>query len=160
MKQNESTNSNSDPEELVIANTGKKRVLHLLGSSTSDYYQSISVLYAQACSEAAAADEQTMAEFDFFYAVVHPPTEGTQPTWTFPTDLSETTMQEAKRYNHINGIARFGKMAPDVVVPHMFCLSGLTHFRTLCEMLDFQYLGPNDLAQTIAENKGRSRLIM
>lgn len=77
--------------------------------------------------EAASADEQTMAEFDFTYAVVHPPTEGqTQPTWSFPTDLTEATMAECKTYSHVGGIQKLGKMAPEIVQPHMFCLAGLT----------------------------------
>ena len=48
----------------------------MIGSSTSDYYYSISVLYAQACMEAASADSETMAEFDFSYALIHPPKLG------------------------------------------------------------------------------------
>ena len=111
--------------------------------------------------EAAKADEQTMAEFDFSYAVVHPPTEGeTQPTWSFPVDLSKEDLLDCKRYSHAAGIQRFGKMAPDVVQPHMFCLAGLTQYRTLCDMLGFQHLGPNAGSQAIAENKNRCKLIM
>ena len=110
---------------------------------------------------AAKADDQTMSEFDFSYAVVHPPQEGqTQPTWSFPVELSEADMLDCKRYSHVAGIQRLGKMAPEIVQPHMFCLAGLTQYRTLCDMLGFQHLGPNAAAQAMAENKGRSRLIM
>lgn len=143
----------------MASSNGKTRVLHLIGSSTSDYYYSISVLYAQACMEAASADEKTISEFDFAYAIVHPPTENNQCTWSFPVDLSESAQADAKRYSHVSGIQKFGKMAPDVIVPHMFCLAGLTQFRTLCDLFNFPYLGPNDVAQTISENKGRTKII-
>lgn len=56
MKLNESTNSNSDLSTSGTWASGKTRVMHLLGSSTSDYYYTISLLYAQACMEAASAD--------------------------------------------------------------------------------------------------------
>ena len=116
MKQNESTHSNSDLEESMTWATGKTRVMHLLGSSTSDYYYTISLLYAQACMNAASADSQTMSEFDFMFAVVHPPADGsTQPTWSFPTDLTEEAMSTSKQCSHVTGIQKLGRLAPDVV---------------------------------------------
>lgn len=102
-----------------------------------------------------------MTEFDFMFAVVHPPTEGsTQPTWSFPADLTEESMADCKQYSHVSGIQKLGKLAPDVVQPHMFCLAGLTQYRTLCDILGLTFLGPNADAQALAENKGRSRLVM
>jgi len=141
------------------ANNGgsKTQVLHLAGSSTSDFYFSLSVFYANEGMKVALKDNKTMNEFEFSYAIVHPEAGGF--SWSFPKDLDESTIKACQRYNRSEGMAKFGSFQPDIVVPHMFCRAGLTRFRNLCDLVDFEILGPSANSQEIAENKAWSKAI-
>lgn len=145
--------------DLNTTNNGgrKTQVLHLAGSSASDFYFSLSVLYANEGMKVALKDDKTMNEFEFSYAIVHPEAGGF--SWSFPKDLEESTIKACQRYNRSEGIAKFGSFQPDIVVPHMFCRAGLTRFRTLCDLFDFEMLGPSANSQEIAENKAWSKAI-
>jgi len=156
-------------KSLINSESQKTKVLHLAGSSTSDFYFSLSVLYANECMKAANNDSKTTNEFEFYYALVHPnPDTVTSKdsnettcgySWSFPTDLEESTIKASPRYSRSEGIAMFGSYQPDIVVPHMFCYAGLTHFRTLCDLFEYEYLGPDTSSQQIAENKAWSKAI-
>ena len=86
----------------------KMRVLHLIGSPTSAYYEKLSIMYAQGC--AASNAEPSMDEFEFVYAIVHP--EGR--VWSFPADLSDATIESAARYTTGQALARLEALDVDV----------------------------------------------
>ena len=155
----------TDNSEEQKAATDRIQVLNLVGSSMSDFYFNLSVLYARGCVEAIYADKNAKSQFDFVYGLVHPEDNTTEAgsdagyTWSFPKDLDEATIKAGQRYSKTEGIAKFGSHQPDVVLPHMFCYAGLTHFRALCELLEFEMVGPGSRAQEIAENKAWSKAI-
>ena len=151
------TGTENDLQKKANNGGSKTQVLHLAGSSTSDFYFSLSVLYAKECMKAAHNDGKTMNEFEFSYALVHPEADGY--SWSFPKDLDESTIKACPRYNRSLGMVKFGSFQPDIVVPHMFCRAGLTQFRALCDLVDFEFLGPNPNSQEIAENKAWSKAI-
>ena len=151
------TGTENDLKQKANNGGSKTQVLHLAGSSTSDFYFSLSVLYAKECMKAAHNDGKTMNEFEFSYALVHPEADGY--SWSFPKDLDESTIKACPRYNRSLGMVKFGSFQPDIVVPHMFCRAGLTQFRSLCDLVDFEFLGPNPNSQEIAENKAWSKAI-
>ena len=131
-------------------------------------------MYAKACAEAACADEETMNKFEFSYALVHPSLKDVDKRygaiaiekesnigyiWSFPQDLNEASIKLANRYSKAEGIAKFASLQPDLVLPNMYCYSGLTQFRNLCELLDFEVVGPGSYTQEISENKAWSKAI-
>lgn len=69
---------------------------------------------------------------------------------SFPKALDSASVDEAKK-NAVGigaAMARIEAMQPsvDVVMPHMFCLEGMTRYRGICEMLNVEVLGcPSDV---------------
>lgn len=55
-------------------------------------------------------------------------------TWRFPASLAPEELEAAERHEHVEGLSHFAKLRIDVVVPHMFCLPGLTTFRALFDV--------------------------
>eukprot|EP00966_Prymnesium_polylepis_P043265 1004425-Prymnesium_polylepis.2 len=146
-----------DAVESMVANghvraTPATRVLHLLGSPASSYYEKLSVMYAQGC--VASNVEPCAAEgYDFAYAVVHP--EG--PSWSFPADLSADAMASAPRLDNGSGLARLAALGADVCQSHMFCVQGVSTYRAILDLLNVPYLGGSVDAMTLTTHKGRSR---
>jgi len=117
-------------------------VLHLLGSSTSQFYFDLSMMYGRSCAECKELDR---AKFEHQFAVVN-----LNGKWSFPKALDSVSVEEAKK-NAVGigaAMARIEAMQPsvDVVMPHMFCLEGMTCYRGICEMLNVEVLGcPSDV---------------
>lgn len=115
----------------------KTQVLHLLGSPTSKFYFDLSSLYTRTCTEFEGLDHK---HFEHKYAVVH-----LNGMWSFPAKLDETSVKEAEKGAMTIGkaMAMIESMQPaiDAVVPHMFCLEGMTRYRALADMLGIEVLG-------------------
>jgi len=113
------------------------QVLHLLGSPTSSWYFDLSVMYGRTCAECSDLDHKS---FQHQYVVVY-----TSGKWGFPTKLDEAGVTEAEKGALSVGaaMAKIEAMQPlvDIVVPHMFCLEGMTRYRALCDMLGIEVLG-------------------
>mmetsp|Transcript_8265 Transcript_8265/g.20833 ORF Transcript_8265/g.20833 Transcript_8265/m.20833 type:complete len:409 (-) Transcript_8265:154-1380(-) len=127
-----------------IEATKVTRVLHLIGSPTSKFYFDLSILYGRTCTEFEGLDRKA---YDHMYAVVYP-----SGKWGFPEKLDDTTVAATTKEALPIGaaMAKIEAMQPpvDVVMPHMFCLAGMTHFRGLCETFGIEVLGCS--AQTCA----------
>jgi len=129
----------------------KLRLLHLMGSPASTYYETLSTMYAKGCVESNAAP--CAAICDFVFAVVHP--EG--PSFSFPTSLDPAAMAAAPRFGHGEGIAELAKLEVDVCQSHMFCTQGVSIYRALLDLLNIPFLGGSVDAMTLTTHKGRSR---
>jgi D-alanine-D-alanine ligase len=116
------------------------RALHLVGSSASDFYFDLSVAYARTCAEFEGLHRD---RYTHDFAVVHINGE-----WSFPTSLDTTEVAEAPRMSIAEALQVITKASPayDLVVPHMFCVEGMTKYRGLMEMLGLEVLGcPSDV---------------
>merc|ERR1719487_1124287 len=75
----------------------------------------------------------------------------------FPSKLDEASVAEAEQtaISTGAGMAKIEAMQPpiDVVAPHMFCLEGMTRYRSLCDMLDIEVLGCSPEACAIGQDK-------
>ncbi|MGK7904304.1 MAG: D-alanine--D-alanine ligase [Hormoscilla sp.] len=118
------------------------RVLHLAGSRVSDFYYNLSVLYAREVVQPVGVSS--------YYAVVYP--DGLWQLGTSLDSLSEKmSLQEA--------IARLPEV--DVVVPHMFCVPGMTSFRGLFEdILGLPVVGSPPSCTALATNKAQTRSVV
>lgn len=118
------------------------RVLHLTGSRVSDFYYNLSVIYAREVVQPVGVSS--------YYAVVHP--DGLWQLGTSLDSLSEKMpLQEA--------IARLPEV--DVVVPHMFCVPGMTSFRGFFEdILGLPVVGSPPNCTALATNKAQTRSVV
>eukprot|EP00418_Pyrodinium_bahamense_P097375 CAMPEP_0179038134 /NCGR_PEP_ID=MMETSP0796-20121207/14479_1 /TAXON_ID=73915 /ORGANISM="Pyrodinium bahamense, Strain pbaha01" /LENGTH=437 /DNA_ID=CAMNT_0020734447 /DNA_START=80 /DNA_END=1393 /DNA_ORIENTATION=+ len=123
------------------------RVLHLMGSPTSDFYFDLSVMYGRTAVEFEGLDR---AAFKHEFAVVF-----VDGRWAFPTALDPATLKDAERMSLPAALAHIEARQPavDVVMPHMFCLEGMTRYRAVCEMLGLEVLGCPAHTCTIANDK-------
>lgn len=133
------------------------RVVHLMGSAVSAYYESLSTFYAQGCVDG-AQDELTRAHFDFAFAIVHATADG--PRWSFPAELSEKAIAAAPRLTHAEGVQCLAAIDADVCVPHMFCYPGMTTYRALLDMLGVPILGCPPACMALATDKFQTRAVV
>ena len=118
------------------------RVLHLAGSRVSDFYYNLSVIYAREVVQPVGVSS--------YYAVVHP--DGLWQLGTSLDSLSEKMpLQEA-----IAGLPEV-----DVVVPHMFCVPGMTSFRGFFEeLLGLPVVGSPSGSTALSCNKAQTRSVV
>jgi D-alanine-D-alanine ligase len=127
-------------------------VLHLIGSRQDSFYYDLSVLYARACDECPDLDRE---HYDFHYALVH-----LDGTWSFPTSLSEKVLESAPRMSTAAAVARIGCIDPDVMVPHMFCVEGMTRYRSLFDLLEIPFLGNHEYTVWPSTDKATTKHVL
>ncbi len=128
---------------------GYMRVLHLVGSAVSDLYCEISCLYAQGCIQATA----NLARYEFLIAYVTP-----DGKWRFPLSLEKVDIEAAPILTRLEAVEMLFQAHIDVAVPHMFCVPGMTDYRSLLEALHIPYVGNRPATMAIAANKAKARL--
>lgn len=126
------------------------RILHLVGSAESDFYCDLSRLYAQDCLTATAD-----SCYDFLIAYITP-----DRNWRFPASLSPEDIAVAKPMTLFQAIEFITAQNIDVVLPQMFCLSGMTYYRGLFDLLKIPYVGNTPDVMAIAAHKARAKAIV
>lgn len=125
------------------------QVLHLMGSPTSTWYSDLSIMYGRTAFECADLDRK-----NFVHQAVIVYTDG---KWGFPTKVDEAGVAEAKTTSLSFGaaMAKIQAMEPavDVIVPHIFCVEGLTRYRTLADLLGIELLGCSGETCAVAQDK-------
>lgn len=127
------------------------RVVHLVGSAVSDFLADLSRLYAGDCL-ASTADH---LRYEPHIAYVTPDRQ-----WRFPADLSQEAIGSAPSMSAAQAIAHIGSLAPDVMVPQMFCLPGMTEYRALFDLLEIPYVGNPPDVMALAAHKARAKAIV
>jgi D-alanine-D-alanine ligase len=136
----------------VVSSSQSRKVLHLIGSRQDCFYHDLSVLYARACDECTDLDRE---HYDFHYATV-----GLDGSWSFPTDLSDTALEKAPRMSIAAAIAYIDRMNFDVMVPHMFCVEGMTRYRSLFDLLQIPFLGNHDYTVWPSTDKATTKQVL
>jgi len=127
------------------------RILHLVGSAHNDFYCDLSRLYAQDCL-AGTADS---SRYDFQIAYITP-----DGHWRFPRSLSQEDIAVTKPIPLSDAIEFITAQNIDLVLPQMFCIPGMTHYRALFDLLKIPYIGNTPDIMAIAANKARTRAIV
>ena len=127
------------------------RVLHLVGSAVSEFMADLSRLYARDCL-AATADP---GRYEFHVAYVTP-----DGRWRFPAGLSRDAIGRAPACGLDEAVRRLVALRPDVVVPQMFCLPGMTTYRALLELLGLPYVGSPPDVMALAAHKARAKAVV
>ncbi|MCC3475545.1 MAG: ATP-grasp domain-containing protein [Microcoleus sp. PH2017_29_MFU_D_A] len=127
------------------------RVLHLVGSAVSDFYCDLSRLYAQDCLENTA----NSALYEFHIAYVSP-----DRTWRFPTFLDKSAIEAAHPMSLAGAVQVLTDLQIDVMIPQMFCIPGMTQYRSLFDLLNIPYVGnPAELMALVAD-KARTKAVV
>ncbi len=127
------------------------RVLHLVGSAVSPFHVELSCLYARGCLAVVGGD----ARYEHHVAHVSP-----DRRWRFPAGLGPAAIAAAPAPAPADAIAHLVALAPDVAVPQMFCLPGMTEYRGLLDLLEIPYVGNAPGTMALAAHKQRARAVV
>ncbi len=127
------------------------RVLHVAGSAVSELLCDLSRLYARGCLQ--ATDDP--ARYETYIAYITP-----NRRWRFPADLSDEAIESARSMSCAQAVARLAVLNIDVMVPQMFCVPGMTHYRALFDLLGVPYVGNTPDVMALASHKQRTRAVV
>ncbi|BAZ28364.1 D-alanine--D-alanine ligase domain-containing protein [Cylindrospermum sp. NIES-4074] len=127
------------------------RILHLVGSAQDDFYCDLSRLYAQDCLAATAEPSR----YDFQIAYITPDRH-----WRFPRSLSPEDIAASKPMPLFDAIQFITTQNIDLVLPQMFCIPGMTHYRALFDLLKIPYIGNTPDLMAITAHKARAKAIV
>ena len=126
-----------------------RTVLHLVGSPVDEFHAELSALYARGCL-AALGDR-----YDHRVAYVSPGGK-----WQFPENLSRAALADAPFLETAAAVAQLEQLDVSVAVPQMFCLPGMTSYRSLLYALDIPFVGNLASAMAVAADKAKTREIV
>ncbi|MEA5531145.1 D-alanine--D-alanine ligase [Dolichospermum sp. UHCC 0684] len=129
----------------------KLRILHLVGSAHNDFYCNLSRLYAQDCLTGIA----NQSLYDFEIAYITP-----DLLWRFPPSLSSEDIAITKPMSLFKAIEFLTARNIDLVLPQMFCIPGMTHYRSLLDLLKIPYIGNTPDIMAITAHKARTKAIV
>jgi D-alanine-D-alanine ligase len=129
----------------------KLRILHLVGSAQNDFYCNLSRLYAQDCLTGIA----DQSRYDFQIAYITP-----DLLWRFPPSLSSEDIAITKPMSLFKAIEFLTARNIDLVLPQMFCIPGMTHYRSLLDLLKIPYIGNTPDIMAITAHKARAKAIV
>merc|ERR1719235_3169721 len=69
-------------------------------------------------------------------------------------------MSVAKHMSLPAAVMHISELSPDVMVPHMFCVEGMTRFRSLFDLLDIPFLGNHDYTVWPATDKAVTKQLL
>ena len=127
------------------------RILHLIGSPTSDVLCELSELYGRGCLDAL----HDPAKYDFVIAHVSP-----DGAWRFPQTLAAEAIASAPRLSLAEAVATLTGLGIAAALPQMFCRRGMTDLRALLDLLSIPYLGNRPLQMALTEDKAMAKAIV
>ena len=127
------------------------RVLHLVGSAVSDFYCNLSRLYAEDCLKNTA----NSALYEFHIAYISPDRQ-----WRFPTSLDQGAIAAANPMSLAGAVQVLTDLQIDIMIPQMFCIPGMTQYRSLFDLLHIPYVGnPAELMALVAD-KAKAKAVV
>jgi D-alanine-D-alanine ligase len=127
------------------------RVLHLAGSAVSDFHADLSLTQARGCL-AATADPARYAPVP---AYVFP-----DGRWRFPASFDADAIAGATPLAPADALAHLGRLGLDVVLPQMFCLPGMTSYRTMFDVLGIPVVGNTGEVMAIGARKAVAKAMV
>jgi D-alanine-D-alanine ligase len=126
-------------------------VLHLVGSAVDPFYADLSLRYARDCL-AATADP---ARYRHHLAYVSP-----GGRWCFPDDLSAAAIAAAPTRSLAAAVDHLDRLRPAVAVPQMFCVPGMTTYRSLLDAMGIPFVGNTAAVMAVAADKAKAKAIV
>lgn len=128
-----------------------RRVLHLAGSAVSRFFADLSLVYAANAVEALADPTR----YDFVLAYVSP-----DGSWRFPDSYALPDLDRAPALSLADAIAHIASSAIDVVLPQMFCVPGMTTYRSLFDALRIPVVGNAPHVMAMTADKAVARAVV
>ncbi|MDJ0662697.1 MAG: D-alanine--D-alanine ligase [Crocosphaera sp.] len=126
-------------------------ILHLVGSAENEFYCDLSRLYGKDCIEATA----NPSRYRFSIAYVTP-----DRLWRFPASLGREDIKAATPLSLSQAIQWISEQNIDLVLPQMFCVAGMTQYRSLFDLLNIPYLGNTAELMGLTANKPQAKAIV
>lgn len=128
----------------------KPLVVHLCGSTSSEYYEGVSLYYASSC----VAVQEKRSRYEHFVLRCH-----IDGTWSLPESFSEQDLANAPRLPMWEALRDVTLRNPDVMVPHMFCYEGMTNLRGMLSQI-CPFVGCPVGAMALSTDKWKSRAVV
>ncbi|TAF03523.1 MAG: D-alanine--D-alanine ligase [Nostocales cyanobacterium] len=128
----------------------KLSILYLTGSAASDFYCNLSRTYAE--DSLTAIDK---SKYNIHIAYITPDHQ-----WRFPNSLSLEDIAVSKPIPISAAIELLTSQNIDLVLPQMFCIPGMTHYRALLDLLKIPYIGNTPEVMAITANKAKAKAIV
>jgi D-alanine-D-alanine ligase len=125
------------------------RILHLAGSAVSDFHADLSLTYARGCLAATSEDHES-----------HPCFVSPDGRWRFPASFDAADIDAAVPYEVPDALAHLGRLGLDVVLPQMFCLPGMTSYRSLFDVLGVPVVGNSGEVMAIGARKAAAKALV
>ncbi|RZT87151.1 D-alanine-D-alanine ligase [Pseudonocardia sediminis] len=128
-----------------------KQVLFLVGSAVDEFHAELSRLYARDALTATADP----GRYAFHIAYVTP-----DGRWRFPDDLGPEAIGAAESMPLSEAVQVLTGLRIDVMVPQMFCVPGMTHYRALFDLLGIPYVGNRPDVMALGADKAKARAVV
>jgi D-alanine-D-alanine ligase len=122
-----------------------------VGSACDQFYCDLSRLYAK--DSLAATTNPSL--YDFRIAYITPDGQ-----WRFPASLSQEDIAAAEPLPLGDALKFLTAQNIDVMLPQMFCIPGMTHYRALFNLLNIPYVGNTPEVMALAAHKARTKAIV
>lgn len=133
----------------------RRRILHLIGSCVSEFYDGVSLYYGKSC----ISSIKSLDRFDHVVAYIHINGEWSVEKVVDPQADVDFIKENAPRMAIGAAIEKIGKMKMDVVLPHLFDYDGMTVYRSLFDVLLVPVMGSSGDALALSTNKARTNAI-
>lgn len=127
------------------------KVLALVGSPVDTFRADLSRVYAHGFLDALGGH----GEYRLEIALVAP-----DGCWRFPNSLDEFDIAAAPPISLPDAVEYIGARRYDLMVPEMFCLPGMTTYRSLFDLLDIPYLGNRADVMALTADKNLTRAVV
>ena len=125
------------------------RLLHLTGSPTSEFHADLSRVYARDCLK------ETGRGHEALIASLSP-----DGAWRFPVSLEPEVIAAAPAMALPAALAHIVDLAPDAMLPQLFCRAGMTHYRALFDVLGIAYPGNRPEVMALTADKAQARAVV
>jgi len=128
------------------------RILHLVGSVYNDFYCGLSYRYAEGCLKN-TVNVSSLQDFQIAYVTC-------DGQWRFPRSLSLEDIAAAKPMSLSDAIQFIIAQKINLMIPHMYCTPGMTHYRALFDLLKIPYMGSAPDVMAVTAHKAKTKAIV
>jgi len=122
------------------------KILHLVGSQTSEYWYGVSKMWSSGCIEA-LSDEDNVVLLGRVGGI-----------WSIGSSIAEA--EKADRLNLPQALSILQERSLEIIQPHMFCFSGMVKMRSIAEILDIPLLGSPGHVMALTTNKWQTKVVV
>lgn len=126
-------------------------ILVLAGSAVDEFHADLSRVYASGFLGAIG----DRPEYRFVLAYVTPGGD-----WSFPDDLNTASISAAQTYSLPEALELLRRHHLDAMVPQMFCLPGMTTYRSLFDLLHIPFVGNTSPVMAMTADKNLARAVV